>query len=181
MRCLSFLRFRSALSRHTDVATQQAPPHCESANTQSKEMIFQTLSRVDTNNAPKLFTMNGTERWCKVIQVYDGDTVNIVFVEKSGELRHHKLRLFGIDSPELKPSKNLENRDVVISKAQMARDFLCALILDRIVYVRFKNEEKFGRMMGDIFLSENPSDVSVNRLLVDSGHAVEYFGGKKNA
>ena len=36
---------------------------------------------------------------------------------------------------------------------------------------------KFGRILGEIFV---PGVVqSVNKLLIEEGHAVEYFGGKK--
>ena len=34
---------------------------------------------------------------------------------------------------------------------------------------------KFGRILGEIFAEGQ----SVNKLLVEEGHAVEYFGGKK--
>ena len=47
---------------------------------------------------------------------------------------------------------------------------------------------KFGRILGEIFVKEveglptmeKPAGYSVNKLLVDEGHAVEYFGCKKS-
>ena len=35
---------------------------------------------------------------------------------------------------------------------------------------------KFGRILGEIYVG----DVNVNKLLIEEGHAIEYFGGKKS-
>lgn len=140
--------------------------------------MIKNLCKYSKSTAPKLFTMNGTEMWCKIIDVYDGDTVDILFYMQS-ELRHNKMRLYGIDTPELKPLKNISNREDIIQKAHSAKSYLQSIVLDKIVYVRFVNEEKYGRLMGYLYLSKEQQKISVNQMLIDSGHAVEYFGGKK--
>lgn len=151
---------------------------------------WDTLSSVTLETAPKLHSMKGQTRLCKVIDVYDGDTVDIIFLNHD-EIQHHKLRLFGIDCPEMKPLKALENRNEIIQSAIKARDFLRELMLDKIVCVFFFNEEKFGRLMGNIYLIESDDrelngqkyvtyhQKSVNQLMIEHGHAKEYFGGKK--
>lgn len=136
------------------------------------------LNKYSKTSAPKLHTMNGRELWCKVIDVYDGDTVDIIFFQ-SNELLHYKLRLYGIDTPELKPLKSMTNRDNVIERARDAKKKLESLVLNKVVYVRFKNEEKYGRLMGDIYLSKSPGKKSVNQMMLDCGMAVPYFGQKK--
>lgn len=153
------------------------PTEIESMSDAERQMI-KNLSKYSKSTAPKLFTMNGTEIWCKIIDVYDGDTVDILFYMQS-ELRHNKMRLYGIDTPELKPLKSISNREDIIQKAHSAKSYLQSIVLDKIVYVRFVNEEKYGRLMGHIYLSKEQQKISVNQMLVDSGHAVQYFGGKK--
>jgi endonuclease YncB( thermonuclease family) len=148
------------------------------APTKEESEIIARLSKYNQSSSPKVFTMNGKEKWCKVINVYDGDTVDIIFYN-TDELMHYKLRLYGIDTPELKPLKSISNRDEIIAKAQSAKKYLETLIQNKIVYVRFCNEEKYGRLMGSIYLSKKSSEISVNQMLVDAGHAKEYFGGKK--
>jgi endonuclease YncB( thermonuclease family) len=93
---------------------------------------------------------------------------------------HYKFRLYGIDSPELKPLKIIENRTDIIDSANRSKKFLESLILNKIVYIKFKNEEKYGRLMGIIYFSKNENEKSVNQIMIDNGYAIEYFGGKKN-
>lgn len=50
----------------------------------------------------KEFSMNGKNMWGKVVYVYDGDTVHIVF-KIDNELVKFNCRLSGIDSPEIAP------------------------------------------------------------------------------
>ena len=142
----------------------------------AERKIFQRLSCVTLDSAPPLFTMNGRELWCKVISVYDGDTVNIVFEDSSNanSLRHSRFRLYGIDCPEMKPLKNAHNRDGIIKAAISARDFLAEKVENKIVFIRFRSEEKYGRLMGDIFLTNNPYERSINTMMIDEGHAVPF-------
>lgn len=142
-------------------------------------LIFSKLASINIETAPKPFTMNGRELWCKVISVYDGDTVNLVFLDGPGLLKHYRLRLYGVDTPEMKPPKNAENRANIIESAKNAREFLAEKVENKIVFVRFKAEEKYGRLMGDIYLSNQPYEQSVNSMLIESGHALPYFGGSK--
>lgn len=137
------------------------------------------INKLKSCEIPKLFTMNGQEKWCRVISVYDGDTINIVFYIDD-LLMHYKFRLYGIDSPELKPLKIIENRTDIIDSANRSKKFLESLILNKIVYIKFKNEEKYGRLMGIIYFSKNENEKSVNQIMIDNGYAIEYFGGKKN-
>lgn len=136
------------------------------------------LNKYCKSSAPKLHTMNGKELWCKIIDVYDGDTVDIIFYSGK-ELVHHKFRLYGIDTPELKPLKNISNRNEIIEKAKEAKLYLETLVLNKIVYIRFKNEEKYGRLMGNIYFTKSENQKSINQMMIDSGLAVEYYGQKK--
>lgn len=130
---------------------------------------------------PELFTMKGKKKWCRVVDVYDGDTITILYFTDVDckDMRKEKFRLYGVDTPELKPLKTAENREMIIDKAKEAKNYLSDLILNKTVYISFTEEEKYGRRMGTIYLSSSPYEKSVNDLLVEKGHAKKYYGGKK--
>lgn len=118
------------------------------------------------------FTFVGKTKKAKIIDVYDGDTCTIamwVGLQKYS----FKLRLFGIDTPELR-TKNLEEKEAGLK----ARDYLISLILNKKVKIVFADkEEKFGRLLGTIYLN----GININEKMIKDGHGKEYFGGKKDA
>ena len=61
-------------------------------------------------NKLELYSLQGNFR-AKVVDVYDGDTITIVIFNKFS-FEKHKLRMYGYDSPEMKPKLNKENRDI---------------------------------------------------------------------
>jgi endonuclease YncB( thermonuclease family) len=139
--------------------------------------LVMKLDMIHKENAPPLFTMKGKEMYCRVISVYDGDTVDIVFYENDVP-KHYKFRLYGVDTPEMKPPKNCENREEIIQSAIRAKEYLSGLILDKTVWIEFHNEEKYGRLMGTIYKNKSKL-VNINRLLIQNGYGKEYYGGKK--
>jgi hypothetical protein len=48
-----------------------------------------------------------------------------------------------------------------------------------LVYIEFGKFDKYGRVLGTLYLDEN-KDTSVNQMLIDENHAVVYNGGKRN-
>lgn len=118
----------------------------------------------------KPWTFVGQTKKATVVQVYDGDTCTIAMW--IGFQRYSfKLRLFGIDTPELR-TKNASEKEA----GYKAKDYLCSLILGKKVKIVFADkEEKFGRLLGTIFLGSK----NINQMMISSGHAKEYLGGKK--
>ena len=109
-----------------------------------------------------MFTYNA-----KVIDVYDGDTITVVV-----DLGFHtnvklKIRLHGINTPELKGESRAEGLK--------ARDRVIGLILgkDIILKTHKDKQEKYGRWLGEIFLPEQ--DKSINTLLVEENLAVPFM------
>jgi len=123
-------------------------------------------------DTPK-FTLKG-DRLCKCVKVYDGDTITVVF-QPFSETPFYKfnIRLNGIDTPELRGSSPDEKE-----KAILARDFLANLILDEIIFIKLGDFDKYGRLLGDIYLSKDDTK-SINELMIEKGHAYEYNGGTK--
>lgn len=105
-----------------------------------------------------------------VTGVYDGDTVTISFdlgmkIKREGM----KVRLYGIDSPEL--------RGKTLIEARKSRDFLRAKVLGKSVIVQTIRDKKgkYGRYLANIWL-ERPDDSwsSVNDMMVSEGYAITY-------
>ena len=71
------------------------------------------LNKCTPENTPKYEFKNVT-KLCKVISVYDGDTITIAIrLEKT--IYQAKVRMFGYDSPEMKPLKKIENRQEIMN------------------------------------------------------------------
>lgn len=137
------------------------------------------LLKNKNNQNIKLYSVKGLYR-AKVVDVYDGDTITIVIFNKLW-YEKHKLRLNGIDTPEMKPSKDLPNREEHIKKAHLAKDKLSELILNKIIYVDIEGNEKYGRLLGTIYLKNCCFKTkNINQFMLDNKYAYEYHGGTKN-
>lgn len=126
------------------------------------------LDCIDCNNI-KEFSLNGMICDAKVVKVYDGDTITLIF-KLFDNYYKWSCRLDGIDTPELK-SKNTDEKNAAIK----ARDFLSEKILNKIVKVHCGNFDKYGRLLGTIFLNE----MNINELMIEQGYGVGYDGGTK--
>lgn len=132
---------------------------------------------ITQTNDLELYSLKGNFR-AKVVDVYDGDTITIVIFNKFG-FEKHKLRMYGYDSPEMKPKLNIENRENIINKAKQAKEFLSNLILNKIVEFESMGFDKYGRLLGKIFITNYCSRQDVNKLMLDSDFGYAYFGGTK--
>ena len=132
---------------------------------------------VDWSNATnKTKIFNFEERVCqgKVVDVYDGDTVKIVFplTDKEPErLYRWNCRLINVDTPEIR-TRNLKEKEY----GKQVRDRLREKILNNIVDVHCKDFDKYGRLLVEIFYE----NVSINNWLIENNYAKVYNGGKKS-
>ena len=126
-----------------------------------------------------LFSFEGKRVWCKVVSVYDGDTVQVVFPIE-GNLCRWKIRLFGIDAPEIRggtPSTK--------ELAYKSRDWLRDATLEKIVMLECGGWDKYGRLLATIFLPSTTkplniqSAVNINHQLIQKNLARRYSGRKK--
>jgi len=116
--------------------------------------------------------------WAKVTNVYDGDTLTAdISVGFGITLAKQKLRLYGIDTPEIRGGT-----EETKAAARTSRDRLRGLVLDRwIVLETIKDEKgKYGRYLAIIWLPENDVEpyglfTDVNSLLVAEGLAEEKY------
>lgn len=126
-------------------------------------------------NTPWL-SLNGIICQCKVIDVYDADTVTIV-LNWNSSMYKVKCRLFGIDSAE-KRTKNKEEKALSLE----ATEWLKSVIYNKVIWVKCGKWGKYGgRMLGVLYLSEEDlkNDKSINYSIVEKGYAYKYDGKKK--
>lgn len=123
----------------------------------------------------RLFTLNGAEFEAKCVKVYDGDTIHIVtsLHEPIGgrrTLRRFKCRLYGYDSAEMRTHDAIEKEAAIAARSALAQ-----LVLDRIVIVKCRGEDKYGRLLIDCRIG----DVDICKYMLENRLGVEYYGGTK--
>ncbi|MCH9717064.1 MAG: thermonuclease family protein [Gammaproteobacteria bacterium] len=147
----------------------------------------------DANRNVAFFTDEGRVMLAKVVHIYDADTVHCV-VEKDGQLGKLNVRLSGIDTPEMRPSKSQGNRDQEKMAARIARNKLVELVTGvpvdpflanindlvdqhrELIHLECMGEDKYGRTLGILKLVDGSC---VNDILVEEGYAGRYDGGTK--
>ena len=107
-----------------------------------------------------------------VIKCYDGDTITVAakMPYKGSIVYRFSVRLAGIDCPEMK-SKNSSEKEC----AQLAKDEVTELVLNKIVFLKNVQTEKYGRILADVYID----DLHLNQHLLDKRLAVVYDGGTK--
>jgi micrococcal nuclease len=108
----------------------------------------------------------------EIINVVDGDTVDAI-VDLGFKMRTtQRLRLLGINAPELHGT-DPELR----TQAQKAKIFLQNIILNKEVLIRTTKSDAFGRYLAEIkVLLDDGIAFNVNRELLASGLALPYLG-----
>lgn len=110
----------------------------------------------------------------RVIKVYDGDSITIAAMLPfdNSTVYRFSVRLNGIDTPELK-GKNDDEKEA----AKNARDALSNLILNKIITLKNVDNEKYGRILADVYLD----DLHINDWLIKEKYAIRYDGGAKKS
>jgi len=113
----------------------------------------------------------------KVTSVYDGDTITCVIDLGFSLSAKIKVRLLGIDTPEIR-TKDLVEKE----KGYVTRDWLRDKILDQDILLHTKEKGKFGRWLGLIWTLDEDKpgfENSYNGQLIKENLAKEYWGGKR--
>lgn len=112
-----------------------------------------------------------------VFKVIDGDTVELVV--DLGFNIHHKIRvrLYGVNTPELR-TKDLAEKEMGMKAKHYTQDWLTKHKWVFVNTVTDKND-KYGRMLSRIYSSDKIDDTTtacLNTDIVESGFARKYFG-----
>lgn len=146
------------------------------------------------------FDLKGFADWVRVVDVHDGDTVTAVAELFPGRFHALKVRLAGIDTPEL--HGGTEATRAAAWEAQRALFHMCVTggapadallplplsqpqeaaltMVPRLAYLRSAGPDKYGRTLGTLSAGPDAApDESYNARLLAMGHAVAYDGGAR--
>ncbi len=131
-----------------------------------------------TDDVPFFDFSNETHK-IKVTKCYDGDTLYCIF-KHDGRYQQFKIRMYGYNSAEMRQSTKLsdEEREANKARAIAAKERLESLVMDKYVYLRCDEMDKYGRILGTVYV-ELDDDKSVNDMMVEEGYGEPYFGGTK--
>jgi len=102
---------------------------------------------------------------CKLDRIIDGDTVDVI-IDLGFDIHFKsRIRLFGIDAPEVR-TRNADEK----VKGFAAKDRLTELLPENFtIRTVLDKKGKFGRVLGTLVVG----DVNINELLVSEGHAIK--------
>ena len=110
-------------------------------------------------------------------RVVDGDTIDVdLDLGFTVIMKKQRIRLYGLNTPESRTRDLEEKQHGLAAKARLKQILERAETLSLKTAIDKKARGKYGRILGTIFADE----ININDLLLDEGHAIEYFGGSKN-
>ena len=112
----------------------------------------------------------------KVLKIVDGDTIDVDLDLGFDISFTQRVRLAGIDTPESRTTDKYEKALGLEVKDKLKH----AIEAAKTIIIRTEkpdSTEKYGRILGWVFLDENP--ISINQTLIDEGFAWSYMGETK--
>ena len=103
----------------------------------------------------------------KCVKVYDGDTIHIVAPLFNGVISRFKIRIYGIDCPEIR-TKDVNEKQA----GHIAKKILSDRILNQIIQCYDVGQDKYGRILCKI----KHENVEIHEFMLDTGFACEYLG-----
>jgi len=108
----------------------------------------------------------------KCLKVVDGDTIDARVDLGFDTFKKIRIRLVGINAPESRTRDLEEKERGLAAKARVKQ--LISENKNKFV-LHSQGVGKFGRCLGEIYLG----DSKLNDILINEGHAVAYYGGKR--
>ena len=111
--------------------------------------------------------------------VYDGDTLSILFVYNGIPVKY-RCRANGYDSPEMKPLLSNPNRIKEKELANSAKKRFIELLTkqpDKNIFIKCHEFDKYGRLLVDIWNGVDTE--SINTMMINEGYGKPYQGGTK--
>ena len=112
----------------------------------------------------------------KIINVVDGDTIDVDIDLGFSVSFSQRVRLAGIDTPEsrtkdkIEKSLGLESKEYLKSKLKDAKQIV-------IKTEKPDSSEKYGRILGWLYVDGNT--ISINDQMIEDGYAWGYLGDTK--
>ncbi len=120
------------------------------------------------------FNLENYTTWIKVIEVYDGDTLKALMNYRN-KIDLWTIRMYGYDSPEMKPLKSKPNRTIEIELAKESKKALESHVLHRPIFAKIIGFDKYGRLLTELFINK----ININEWMIKNNYGYSYLGGKK--
>lgn len=147
------------------------------------------------DNKTPYFKLIGVKGYCRIVDIYDGDTLTIILKIFNSQYCKFNVRLSGIDTCEMH-STNDETKQ----KAIQARNRLFELITGEsfnafefktkkeikdyfdnninLVWIECGDFDKYGRLLGKLYNNKDQK-LSFSEILISENLAYEYNGERK--
>ena len=118
-------------------------------------------------------------------KVVDGDTIDVTIDLGFDVCTKQRVRLLGIDTPESRTRDLEEKKFGLLSKKKLKQWCLKAVESEKDdIEIQLRCPEadsrgKFGRILAEVWVSEDGEWTNVNKWLCDNGFAVPYTGQNK--
>ena len=118
-------------------------------------------------------------------KVVDGDTIDVNIDLGFDVCTKQRVRLLGIDTPESRTRDPEEKKFGLLSKKKLKEWCLKAVASEKDdIEIELRCPEadsrgKFGRVLAEIWVSENGQWTNVNKWMCEEGYAVPYVGQNK--
>ena len=115
---------------------------------------FPEYQAIKTTDRVPLRTFNGRVVLAKVVEVCDGNTITVVTrLDRRERKYRYKVRIAGIDAPELRTRSVLEKAAAVV-----VRNRLRDLTLGKMVTLSCSKEDKYGRILAHVHVIQSAFD-----------------------
>ncbi len=118
-------------------------------------------------------------------KVVDGDTIDVSIDLGFDVCTKQRVRLLGIDTPESRTRDLTEKKFGLLSKKKLREWCLKAVASEKDdIEIQLRCPEadsrgKFGRILAEVWVSEDGEWTNVNKWMCDNGFAVPYTGQNK--
>ncbi len=112
------------------------------------------------------------ERRARPILVVDGDTLDVTFDLGFGIRHDRRVRLLGVDTPELRSSDPAERAAAEVARLFVREWLDWSSLWPLVVRTRQDRADKYGRLLARVWRSDG---AELGRDLVDAGHARVYL------
>lgn len=101
---------------------------------------------------------------CKLLRIVDGDTIDVDIDLGFSIHQKNRVRLFGIDTPEVR-TRDVDEK----AKGFAAKIRLTELLPEEfVIQTKYDNRGKYGRVLGTLIVNNQ----NINEQLVEEGHAI---------
>lgn len=121
----------------------------------------------------ELFSLNGKRFTAKIVDIYDGDTIQVVF-KLFDNYYKWSCRIKHVDTPEIKTKDKIEKE-----RAIFVRDKMRELLLNKIIVIECSvdKKDKYGRLLIEFNIPK--SNTKIHEWLLQNNYGRPYEGDTK--